>query len=255
MDQVTELYAKVLTGLDISSEDIEKADEIIALSCELSDALQSPVVLPSEKDRIIERLFPSSLHSFFKVLCRNGESHNAREIFSSYRTQMRSAKRCILAVLEYVTPLTEEQKVRMTELVKRRTGCENVELKLVCNPDIMGGFILTAGDYKYDRSTRKTMTELKRNLIRPGVSEHTSRNKTTSHTMRATLEYVTPPTEEQKVRIIEFIRKKTGYKEVELNLKENKELIGGFILHAGNLRYDRSAVREVSQMRRELMRR
>ncbi len=255
MDQVTELYAKVLTGLDISSEDIEKADEIIALSSELSDALQSPVVLLSEKDRIIEKLFPSSLHSFFKVLCRNGDSGKVREIFSTYRTQKRSANGCILAVLEYVTPLTEEQKMRMTELVKRKTGYEKVELELVFNPDIMGGFILTAGDYRYDRSTKRTMTELKRNLIRPGVSDHTNRNKTASHTMRATLEYVTLPTEEQKVRIIEFIRKKTGYKEVELNLKENKELIGGFVLHAGNLRYDRSAAREVAQMRRELMRR
>lgn len=255
MDQVTELYAKVLMCLNISTEDIEKADEIIAISGELSDALQSPVVLLSEKDRIIEKLFPSSLHSFFKVLCRNGESTKAREIFSSYRTIKRSADSCILAVLEYVTPLTEKQKLRMTELVKRKTGYEKVELKLVCNPDIMGGFILTAGDYKYDRSTKKTITELKRNLIRPGVSDHTDRNKTSPHVMRATLEYVTMPTEEQRIRIIEFIRKKTGYKEVELNLRENKELIGGFVLHAGNLRYDRSAVREVAQMRRELMRR
>ncbi len=255
MEQATELYAKVLIELNIPYEDINEADEILAVSDDLPGALQNPAILMSEKDRVIERLFPSSLHSFFKVLCRNGDSDEARDIFSSYRDKRRMADGCILAVLEYVTPLTEEQKARIAEIVKRRTGCEKAELKLVRNPDIMGGFILTAGDFRYDRSTRKRVNDLKKSLMNPDASDNKDRNKTASHTIRASLEYVTPPTEEQKERIIEFIKKKTGYKEVELKLKENKELIGGFILHAGNLRYDLSTAHKVALMRRKLMRR
>lgn len=255
MNQVTDAYAKVLLDLNIPSEDIETADNTLKCCRELFDAMSSPAVLLSAKDRIIEKVFSSSLHNFFKVLCRNEQVSQAHEIFRSYRSLNRKAQGCIKAVLEYVTPLTEEQKVRITELVKRKTGYEKVELELIYNPRIMGGFILRAGDYRYDRSTASAVAYMKKGLIRPGAESYSKRNKKSSHVIKATLEYVTPPTEEQKTRIIELIRKKTGYKEVELNLKENKELIGGFVLRAGNLRYDRSAVREIANMRRKLMRR
>lgn len=255
MNQVTDAYAKVLLDLNVPCEDIESADEMLSSCSELSEALSNPVVFLSEKDKIIEKIFPISLHKFFKVLCINDKANQAREIFRSYRSLNRKAQNCIKATLEYVTPLTEEQQMRITEYVKHKTGYEKVELCLVYNPRIMGGFILRAGDYKYDRSTARAVNDMKKNLIRPGAATYYTRNKKIPHVMRATLEYVSPPTEEQKTRIIELIRKKTGYKEVELRLKENKELIGGFVLRAGNLRYDRSAVHEISQMRRNLMRR
>lgn len=255
MNRVTDSYAKVLLDLNIPSNDIETADESLKCCRELLDAMSSPVVSLSEKDRVIEKVFPSSLHNFFKILCRNEQMEQIHEIFRSYRSLNRKAQGCIKATVEYVTPFTDKQKVRITELVKRKTGYEKVELELIYNPLIMGGFILRAGDYRYDRSTARAVSDMKKSLIRPGAETYSNRNKKSSNIIKATLEYVTPPTEEQKARIIELIRKKTGYKEVELNLKENKELIGGFVLRAGNLRYDRSTVREIANMRRKLMRR
>ena len=254
MNRVSDAYAKALFETGVPSGDIERADEIFSACPELQEALSSPVIPFKEKERVIEKLFPESLTGFFKVLCRNGRASETREIFRSYRSLNRRAMGCIKATLEYVTPLTEEQKERFTEYIKRKTGYEKVELSLVYNPKIMGGFILRAGDFRYDRSTAKAVSDMKRSLIRPGAAP-SYRNKKAPHVLRAVLEYVTPPSEEQKARITELIKKKTGYSEVELNLVENKELIGGFILRAGNLRYDRSTVREVADMRRKLMRR
>lgn len=255
MNQVTDAYAKALLDLGIPPEDIDNADEALSCCSELCEALSNPVIPDAEKDSVIDKVFPASLGSFFKVLCRNDRADEAHEIFRSYRSAYRKSQHCIKASVEYVTPLTDEQIKRITEYVRRKTGYEKVELSLVHNPEIMGGFILRAGDFRYDRSTRGAMAELKKSLIRPGADPISERNRKSPHVLRASLEYVTPPTEEQKKRIIELIRKKTGYSEVELSLTENKDLIGGFILRAGNLRYDRSAVREVTDMRRKLMRR
>lgn len=255
MNQATEAYAKAILDLGIPHEDIDSADKALDCCPELLNALANPVIEYDEKCRVIDKVFPASTGNFFKVVCKNGRAEDVPDIFRLYRSAYRKSQHCIKAVVEYVTPLTDEQIKRMTDYVKRKTGYEKVELSLVYSPELMGGFILRAGDFRYDRSTRATMAQMRRNLTNPDAEPVVRKSKKSPYVFRASLEYVTPPTEEQKERIIRFIKKKTGYSQVELSLTENKDLIGGFILHAGNLCYDRSAVRKVTDMRRKLMRR
>ncbi len=255
MNRVTDAYGKALLELGVSSADVEEAAAVFSECPQLLDVLANPLVSADEKDRVIEKVLPESMHSFFKVVYRNGRAMEITEIFRSYRSISRKAVHCVKATLEYVTPLAEDQKQRLMKLVQRKTGCEKVELSLVHKPELLGGFVLRTGDYRYDRSVRKTMAELKTKLIRRDADIDFTKKIKSVRRIRATVEYVTPLTEEQKTRIIELVKNKTGYKEVDLNLVENKELIGGFVLRAGNLRYDRSAANEVKQLRRELMRR
>lgn len=48
---------------------------------------------------------------------------------------------------------------------------------------------------------------------------------------------------------------KTGEPEVQLELHQNPELLGGFILHIGDDEYDRSVRSAVRNMRKSLIRR
>lgn len=255
MNRVTDAYGQALLENGISARDVSEAAEAFAACPELLDALANPVISDGEKDRVIEKILPASMHSFFKVVHRNGRAMDIPEIFRSYRSLNRKAVHCIKAAVEYVTPLTEEQQQRLISLVQKKTGYQKVELELIHKPELLGGFVLRTGDFRYDRSTKKAMSELKEKLIRRDADLNTRKRVNSVRRIRATVEYVTPLTEEQKARIIELVKNKTGYKAVDLNLVENKELIGGFVLRAGNLRYDRSAANEVKQLRRELMRR
>lgn len=56
--------------------------------------------------------------------------------------------------------------------------------------------------------------------------------------LKATLYYVTMPTEEQQEKIKGFLCKKFGVKGAELSFKEDKSLMGGFILRAGGREFD-----------------
>lgn len=56
--------------------------------------------------------------------------------------------------------------------------------------------------------------------------------------LKATLFYVTAPTEEQQEKMKDFLRKKFHVKEIELSLEEKKSLIGGFVLQAGGREFD-----------------
>ena len=69
------------------------------------------------------------------------------------------------------------------------------------------------------------------------------------------LEYVTPLTEAQLAAMKKMICAKTGEPEVQLELKQNPALLGGFVLHIGDDEYDRSMRASIRNMRKSLIRR
>ncbi len=71
----------------------------------------------------------------------------------------------------------------------------------------------------------------------------------------AVLEYVTPLTQAQVSAMERMICAKTGKDAVELEMRQNKDLLGGFILHIGDDTYDRSMRATIRNMRKSLTRR
>ncbi|MBQ8688670.1 MAG: ATP synthase F1 subunit delta [Ruminococcus sp.] len=262
MNQVTDTYAGALIELGVPPEDVEAAAKSFAACPELREVLSSPIIGEEEKERVIARIFPRSMQGFLRLLCRNGRAGDADEIFRDYRSQRRKNIRRIKATVEYVTPLTPAQQNGIVDFVKRKTGYSDVELNLVQNPELLGGFILRAGDFRYDRSTIYMMTRLEKKLRHQHVTEismtpaeESIRSEVNLHKLKATVEYVTPLSQAQISRIKEIVKQKTRYKDVELNLVQNPELLGGFILQAGNFRYDRSVRRMLAQLHENLKRR
>ena len=73
--------------------------------------------------------------------------------------------------------------------------------------------------------------------------------------LEAVLTYVTKPEEAQKEKMEDFLRREFGAKEVILTLKEDKSLIGGFILSAGDKEFDWSLRGRYNNLRQKLTRR
>lgn len=166
MAQVASSYAAVLLSLDVPPEAIAETADIFAACPQLADALDNPIVSEAEKFAVIAKLFPPAVHRFLKVVCRNGHIDRIAEIFEAYRVLERQQKQRAFAVLEYVTPLTEAQLAAMKKMVCAKTGKAEAELVLRQNPALLGGFVLRIGDETYDRSMRRAMKELHRNMIR-----------------------------------------------------------------------------------------
>lgn len=75
------------------------------------------------------------------------------------------------------------------------------------------------------------------------------------HCVHAVVEYVTPLTDAQVSAMKQMICAKTGKSEVQLEMKQNPALLGGFILHIGDEMYDRSVRSSIRNMRKSLIRR
>ena len=73
--------------------------------------------------------------------------------------------------------------------------------------------------------------------------------------LKAVLTYVTKPEEAQKEKMEDFLRREFGAREVILTLREDKSLIGGFILSAGDKEFDWSLRGRYNNLRQKLTRR
>ena len=66
---------------------------------------------------------------------------------------------------------------------------------------------------------------------------------------------VTCPAEEQENKMKEFLRSQFSAREVELTLTEDKSLVGGFVLRAGDREYDWSLIGRYKKLKQKLTRR
>jgi F-type H+-transporting ATPase subunit delta len=74
----------------------------------------------------------------------------------------RSAAEAHKAVAEVrsAIPLSQEQQARLAEAIQRTTG-KAVEIKVVIDPDVLGGVVATVGDTVIDGSVRSRLEQLK----------------------------------------------------------------------------------------------
>ena len=165
MTQTVINYARVLYELQIPDEIIMEAETYFRNVPELKDALTNPVIPLNEKYAVIEDLFTDQMKNFLKMVCKNGRMRQIREIFEVYETYSKSQRKILQATLIYVTEPTKEQEEKFKVFLKERYGCRDVELNLE-DRELIGGFVLRAGEREFDWSIRGRIKQLEQKLIR-----------------------------------------------------------------------------------------
>ena len=84
MNQTAINYGQVLLELAVPREDIESSRQIWESSLPLRQALTNPVIQNKQKNKVIDKIFPSSMHSFMKIVCKYQEESLLSEIFQAY---------------------------------------------------------------------------------------------------------------------------------------------------------------------------
>jgi len=64
------------------------------------------------------------------------------------------------AMVTTATPLTDEQRERVTDVMQRRTG-KNVSLSERVEPDLLGGIVVQVGDERIDGSLQRRLAEMR----------------------------------------------------------------------------------------------
>ena len=166
MTQVAINYAKVLYELEISKKVIYDVQDILSSTPELKDALASPIVSKQEKHNIIEKVFPKEMQNFFMVLCDYQSMEVIDQIFVAYKNYYNEQNSILEAKLIYVTEPNEEQLNNIKEILLKKHHKNQIELSLVEDPSIIGGFIIEAENFETDWSIRGRLNQLQQRLVR-----------------------------------------------------------------------------------------
>ena len=166
MVQTTISYIKVLYELDMSLESVHEAQRILGENPQVQEVLEKPVISMEAKDRVISRIFPKEIQNFIKVAKNHGRISLLPEIFVGYEDYRKKCEEILTARLIYVTEPTQRQIGEMKQLLCSRYGKKQVELELIQDPSLLGGFILQADDHEYDWSLRARYQRLGEKLMR-----------------------------------------------------------------------------------------
>ncbi len=157
-------YAREMLDLGIHWEEVAAAHSLLQAIPVLQAQLDDPTVSLEKKINIINRMFPSGIRNFVKLLCENGELHHFNEIVEVYDVERHKRSNTMRVVLQYVTPPTEAQLVGIKKFVIDNYPGRQFSLETQEEPSLGGGFRLTVGGKEYDWSNAGRMAQLKEKL-------------------------------------------------------------------------------------------
>lgn len=171
MTEKARTYAKVLYELSIPEDMAKDAFRLFEENPMLKEALSSPVVPMHEKFRVVDRVFEEPrfsrlMASYLKKACEAGCIGQIGQIAQAYEKCLLEGQGVLEASLLCVTEPDEEQIKGIKAFLAGKHGCREVKLTVEKEPELMGGFVLKAGDTEYDYSLGGRLKKLAQAVAR-----------------------------------------------------------------------------------------
>ena len=158
MTETARTYAIVLYELGIPEEMVREAVKLLKENPELPEVLIEKVFREPEFSALMVR--------FLKKACDAGCIGQTEEIAAARDAYARKASGVMDAELHYVTMPGAAQITGMKQFLCRKYNKKDVNIRLVNQPDLVGGFVLKAGDTEYDYSLKGQLVRLGRAVVR-----------------------------------------------------------------------------------------
>lgn len=171
---VSKTYSKALFELAIELNLLDKIldeFEFVVKSFneypEFYEIITSPKVNLGEKKKIIDETFKgkisNELLSFIKLLFDKKRESFIKEICKEFRIISDEHNGLVLATVESVIPLTNEEIKKLETELNKLTG-KTITVTNIINKDIVGGLVVKVGDKIIDGSVKRKLENLKHDL-------------------------------------------------------------------------------------------
>jgi F-type H+-transporting ATPase subunit delta len=163
---VAKLYARSLLRLAQERgetgqvlEDIDNLESLLDAVPEFPFML-SPLVKPETRARVIEKSlrghFSDLLVDTLQVMNRKGRTGMGRALIEAYRREHEKRLGRIKARVATASPLSDDQRERIRETAERVFGTR-VRIVEEVDESLLGGFMIQAGDLKFDGTVKKEL--------------------------------------------------------------------------------------------------
>lgn len=173
-DDVVRGYAEAMYSIAEAEDELEPVEEHVYAFAKMAEkrakvreALIDPE-LPNENKRNLigevlgERANPVAVN-LLGMLVEQGRARDIGRIAESLAEVAAERRQQVLAEVRSAVPLTDAQRRRLAEALSSATG-RTVEVKVVVDPDLVGGVVARVGDLIFDGSIRSRLDEAKQHL-------------------------------------------------------------------------------------------
>jgi F-type H+-transporting ATPase subunit delta len=118
--------------------------------------LRSPVIKPDKKEKIVEAVTKGHVgeitNAFIRLMIRKSRESYLPEVVNAFIKQYKVNKNIYSIKLTTASGLSDDLKNAIVKQIQATTEMKNIELEAAVNEDIIGGFVLQAGDKLIDAS-------------------------------------------------------------------------------------------------------
>jgi len=166
-------YAKSLLDLAVERNQVEKifADmqwlgRVLKSSRDFANLLRSPIIKPEKKKQVVQAIVANGVSemtaSFVALLISKGRESNLPEVITAFVSQYKKYKNIYTVKLTTAAPLNDDLKNAILDQIRKTSDMQNIELDAAVDSDLIGGFVLEAGDKLIDASVAYDLKQIAR---------------------------------------------------------------------------------------------
>ena len=156
-------YAKSLIDLSIEKGQLETIfgdmqwlEAVCKGSHDFVMLLKSPVIKADKKEKIVEAVTKGHTgeitSAFIRLMIRKSRESYLPEVVTAFIKQYKANKNIYTVKLTTASALSEELKNAIIKQIQSTTVMQKIEMETSVNEDLIGGFVLQAGDKLVDAS-------------------------------------------------------------------------------------------------------
>jgi F-type H+-transporting ATPase subunit delta len=169
---ISQRYAKALFDLALEmkileavKKDIELLDEVALQNPEFRRLIKSPIIPAGKKNRIIAGIFKGKIEDltfkFLLLVTRKERELFLLDINNSFMKLYKNYHNILTVHVKTRTPLEKSSRKNLLSVLAEGTH-KTIDLVEKTDESMLGGFVLTMEDEKYDASIRHQLENLKK---------------------------------------------------------------------------------------------
>jgi F-type H+-transporting ATPase subunit delta len=169
---ISQRYAQALFDLSLEMKTLERVNEDMLLvksvaveNPQFRRLLASPIIPPGKKSQIIKAIFERHLDRlsfrFLQLVVKKERELYLQFIAESFTNLYKKHKNIETVNLTTAQPINQKIRQEIIDLLVDKTH-KKIELLEDIDQDLIGGFVLSLEDTKYDASLRKKISRLQK---------------------------------------------------------------------------------------------
>ena len=166
-------YAKSLIDLAIDKGQLEEIftdmqwlQQVIKQSRDFTNLLRSPIIKAQAKGKAVDAVIKGNVTDatslFVHLVIAKGREGILPEIISAFISQYKEYKHIYSIKLTTAVAVDDDVKKKIISQIQKTSEMQNIELESKVNKDLIGGFVLEAGDKLIDASVAHELKKVSR---------------------------------------------------------------------------------------------